>query len=172
MEEMAAKVIPEHILTHDRSVVEKVMAQDISVFDSFYVENDTRAREDFDASVRDVLSHISKGAILRTDLVGANSSTSISSGEGKTRTIISTYEVQTEQGFTSIELTYGLNSDESCCALTYINVKRPEISQREMIERAASMAKTIGLIVLASLLAIIGIIIFFVRRNKRKKAAL
>ncbi|MEE9347230.1 MAG: hypothetical protein V3U82_03480 [Robiginitomaculum sp.] len=172
IEDMAAKVIPEHILANDQKVISKVMARDISVFDDFYAENDSRGRADFDASARDVLAAISKGEILRTDIVGANSSSSISSSEGKTRTIVSTYEVQTEQGFTLIELTYGLKPDETCCALSYINVKRPEFSQREMLERAASMAKTIGLIILASLLVLIGLIIFFVRRNKRKKAIL
>lgn len=161
MDKMAAKMVPEHILEKNEAVVDNVLAGNVDYFTEFGDADKDKAKAFFDENT-------SKGKVLRRDFVGINTSTSINVGEGKSKDIALDVEVQTEDGFTLISTKYSLDEDGDCCALTNVNAQKFDSSPiRQGLETTMKVLKAVGIILL---IGIIGLIVFLVRRRKRKKA--
>lgn len=161
MDGMAQKMVPAHILEKNEAVIENVLAGNAAYFTEFDEAEIEKAKAYFEGNT-------SKGKVLRQDFVGINSQTTLASGEGKSKTIDISVEVQTQQGFTLIDTHYALDGEGNCCALKNVTTNKYETSPvRAGFETAMKVMKAIGLIFLIGLM---GLIVFLVRRSKRKKA--
>lgn len=162
MDKMAAKMVPANVLEKNAAVVENVLAANADYFTEFNADEMDKAKAFFEENT-------SKGKVLRQDFVGVSTSTSIKAGEGKSKDIAIDVEVQTEDGFTLISTKYALDKNGNCCALANVNAQKFESSPiRAGLETTMKVLKAIGIILL---IGIIGLIIFLVRRSKRKKMA-
>ena len=158
--DMAEKMVPEHILEKNDAVIENVLSANADYFAEFKASEIEKAKVYFEENT-------SKGKMLRKDFVGVNTQTSISSGE-KSKNIDLTVEVQTQDGFTLISTKYTLDSSGECCTLRNVTTAKHETSPvRAGLETTMKILKAVGLIFLIGL---IGLIVFLVRRSKRKKA--
>lgn len=161
MDKMAAKMVPAHILEKNEAVIENVLAANAEYFTEFGEEDMEKAKVFFEENT-------SKGKVLRQDFVGINTSTSLSTGEGKSKNIDLSVEVQTEEGFTVISTQYVLDKDGNCCALANVNAQKFESSPiRVGLEMTMKALKTVGIILL---IGVLGLVVFLMRRSKRKKA--
>lgn len=160
MNGMAEKMVPEHILAKNDAVIENVLAANADYFTEFNAEDAAKAKVYFEENT-------SKGKMLRKDFVGVNTQSSITAGEGKSKNIDLTVEVQTEQGFTLISTQYALDAEGNCCALRNVTSAKHDTSPiRAGLETTMKVLKAVGLIFLIGL---IGLIVFLTRRSKRKK---
>jgi len=163
MNSMAEKMVPAHILEKNDAVIENVLVANANYFTEFDEAEFDKAKAYFE-------DNTSKGKVLRQDFVGINSSTGISTEEGKSRKIDLSVELQTEQGFTLISTQYRLDAEGKCCALVNVSAQKFESSPvRAGFETLMKVMKGVGVVLLIGL---VGLVVFLVRRSRRKKSEL
>jgi hypothetical protein len=164
---IADKILPQQVQEHAQSVVDAGMSKNAAFFAP--LKNEQMSDEEFAAAIENMFSYVSTGAEIRRDIVGASANVNSSLGKGTTKTYQITYEIQTEDGFTSIDLDYLQSPDqEECCMLTNVNISLYESSpHRVPMEKIAKYAKIFGLVFLLGL----ALLIFFLVRRSRRKAA-
>lgn len=161
---MVEKTVPENVRADHTAHIDRLLAKDTSrieqAFDLDMSDPDTQE------SVNGILANVSEGAEIRRDFVSMNSSSSVKSGQGKSRDISLTTEVQTEGGFMTVTGQYALGPDGECCVLTNISAEKFESSPiRASLEALKKGAKLAGLIIL---LFVLGLVAFLMIRKRRK----
>ena len=169
-QEMIEKTAPENVRANHTAHINKLLERDTSLMESAF--NLDMENEDTQKQIAVILENIPDGKEIRRDYVGFNSSSGLSTGEGKTRDISLTSEIQTEGGFMTVYSEYALDSNGECCALTNINVAKYETSPIRLgLEAAAKIGKIVGLVFLGLVIFLIGLVVFLVSRKRRRKKA-
>ena len=101
--ELSAKLMPENIQAMAKRDIDAVFAGDASKFQTLQGE---MSDEDFDAALKTALARRSTGEEISRNITSANISTSASIGEGTSGRYEAVYEIQTQDGFTVVELVY------------------------------------------------------------------
>lgn len=173
MNALASKVAPDDVEAMAQRDIDAIFARDINHFKAVQGE---RSDEEFETVLGDLFDKRRGGEEVSRHIVGANSSKNISMGSGEnsgTNARYETvYEIQTEDGYTIVELLYVQTPQmKACCELNYINVHSSDTSpQMEAIRTTKRVSKYVGLGALALLVLILGLIFFLVRRSRRTKA--
>ena len=164
IEGMVEKAVPENIRADHASHIDSLLAKDSArIIDVFSLDV---ADETVQKSLEDMLGQVPEGQEIRRDYVGMNSSSSISSSEGKSRNIELVTEVQTQAGFMTVTSQYALNDAGQCCALKNMVVKKYDQSpMRKTWETAGKIGKIFGIVVLLSL----ALVIFLAIKANRKR---
>jgi len=161
---MVEKAVPENVRADHAAHIDSVLAKDTSRLETAF-DLDTSDPE-VQKNLQGLLENVSDGKEIRRDYVGMNTASSMSVGEGKTREINLVTEIQTEGGYMTVTGFYELDSNGDCCALTNFNVEKFDSSPvRAMWETTAKIGKIVGVI----FLLLIGGLVFFLVRRKRKK---
>ena len=165
IEGMVEKAVPENVRADHTSHIDDLLVKDTArIIDIFGLD---MTDETVQKSLEDMLGQVPEGQEIRRDYVGMNSSSSLSTGEGKSRNIELVTEVQTQAGFMTVTSQYTLNDAGQCCALKNMVVKKYDQSpMRKTWETAAKIGKVFGILLLISL----ALILFFVIRASRKRA--
>ena len=167
IQEFAERTVPAHILEHSQKSVDAIMAGDPEFFE--FIKEKQKSPEKFEELFFEATAYKSDGAELSRNIVSFETSSSISTQQGKLRNINISYELETEGGFTLIALSYGLNPETSqCCVLYNLNVSgyesSPVLATMQALSKIAKIAGVVFLIVL------VGVIVFLIRHFRRRRA--
>lgn len=169
IQDMAEKIIPEDVRTDANLQIDAISNNDLSLLvESLGINIENEAIE---KQLDGVRSQIIDGPEIRRDIVGAHAKThfSASMAEGKQSetTYNVTYEIEKEKGFMAITTHYTLKENGECCRLYHVNVQKFDSSPYRLgfaaLKKAVFIAGGILLFIL------FGLIVFFVRRTRRKK---
>jgi len=164
---MVEKTSPESVRADHAAHIDKLLAKDSSLIESAFDLDMTD--EAVQENLAEVLANVSKGKEIRRDYVGYETSSSFNSGEGKTRDISITTEIQTTGGFMTVHGQYALNTEGECCALTNLNVQKYDSSPvRKTWELIGKIFKFAGLFFLGITVLTI---VLVMRSNRKARAA-
>ena len=139
------KFVPENVRAMDETYVAALMARDTAPF--MELRGDL-SEEEFKTGMEVLFEYVSDGDVIRRDVVGVSTDSSFGT-EGRQKTIVNIFEVQTEEGFTLIELTYNLDEQGACCSLRHVNVDKFDNSPvRRNLETVAKIFKVVGGVVM------------------------
>ena len=162
---MVEKTVPENVRTDHTAHIDSLLARDSArIVEVFNLDI---ADETIQMKIEEILGQVPEGQEIRRDYVGMNSSSSISTSEGKTRDIEIVTEIQTQDGFMTVTGQYALDAKRECCALSNLVVKKfDESPMRKTWETAAKVGKIIGLF----FLTLIALTVFLILRSNKKRA--
>jgi hypothetical protein len=164
---MVEKTTPESVRADHTAHIDKLLAADSTRMQRAFDLD--MADETVKANIATVFENVPGGEEIRRDYVGFESSSGFNTGEGKSRSISITTEVQTTEGFMTVQGLYGLDPDGECCALRNINVQKYESSPvRVMWETLGKVGKFAGLFLVG---IIVLTVLLVMRSNKKKRAA-
>jgi len=161
---MYQKFVPENVKTLDGQYVDAVMQKDKTPF--LHLQGEM-SDEDFNKAFLKIFEGVPDGEIVQKSITGFNHSTNIGT-EGKSKSIVSQFEIQKGDAYSLVTLTYALDAQKICCELVGLNVAGHETSPVAASRKIIRLALIIfGLLALIS----VGIGIFFIVRHRRKKSA-
>lgn len=171
----AEKFRPEAAEQFDDQVITALLERDNQFFmDQFaHTYDDPSIPE---KAIANLFSFVPEGEESSRLLVGAGTNTSVNlnteDGRTSTRTWNTTYELKVGDKYLSVDNHYTTNDAGECCVLTNVNVNSYDTPQLAMqLEQMQKGANIVIGVLIAILVLIIGLIVFFVKRSKRKKAA-
>jgi len=164
---MVEKSTPESVRADHTAHIDKLLAKDSSLMESaFQLDMTDEVVQD---NLAEVLANVSEGKEIRRDYVGFETSSSFNTGEGKSRDISITTEIQTTGGFMTVHGQYALDAAGECCALTNLNVQKYDNSPvRKTWELMGKIMKFVGLFFLG---IIVLTIVLVMRSNRKARAA-
>jgi len=166
---LVEKTVPANVLEDHAAHIDKLLERDtarmVAAFDLDLEDTETQDKLEM------ILENVPTGDEIRRDYVGLNTSSSLSTSEGKSRNINLVSEVQTQTGFMTVTSDYTLDAQGECCIITNIYVQPFETSpMRETIETAKKVSKIIGIFFFITVLLILFLVIYLIRKKKKARA--